>query len=418
MTVKRSTVMPALFIVLLSPAAARGEDGYTVAGKGSVGGYLASGDRKLDDKRGVAGSNAELQAWLKAPNELSLQFDARFFGSGRAPENALREAYVNWDAGNASIRAGKQIIVWGRADRFNPTDVITPRNYEILSRDDDDQRFGAEGVQLKYLITEQYSFTSLALPAFRSSRIPSGLLPPGVPADRSRENYSSDNAQWGFKLDKSGQTLDWSASYYKGFSTLPEITISNTKTAILQNRRIWMAGLDFAATTAVWGIRGEAAYVHFEEHAIMPELYPQSYIYAVLGAERTLVDTLTLNLQWLHRRIAHFTDPLAVQGPLGPIATGNAMIHNQFDRKQDGASVSIRDKWLQDALRVEISGVFFFKHHDYLIRPEAQYDLNDQWTVAVFADRYGGQDSSFFGGLRKNSVVYAELNYRFGPFAK
>jgi hypothetical protein len=64
-------------------------------------------------------------------------------------------------------------------DRFNPTDVLTPRIYEILAFDGYDLRFGASGTQAAYALTEAYSATALVLPCFRSSRIPSGALPTG-----------------------------------------------------------------------------------------------------------------------------------------------------------------------------------------------------------------------------------------------
>jgi hypothetical protein len=418
MTMKRQTAIAAALIVLLCPAAGRSEEGYSVSVKGSVSGYAATGDRKLDDTRDLTGSNEGLQTWFKTPANLTLYFDGRYFGRSHGPENILREGYADWDAGRLTVRAGKQLIVWGRADKFNPTDVITPRNYELLSSDDDDQRFGVEGVQAKYHFADEYSFTAVGLPVFQSSRVSSGLLPAGITRDRSHESYASDNAQYGFKLDRSGESLDWSASYYRGFSTLPEVVLSDTMSLALENRRIWMAGLDFAATHGAWGIRGEAASVNLEKRAAMPELYPHSYVYTVLGVERTVSDTLTINLQWLHKRVSDFSDPRTAPLPFEALALGNALIHDQFDRVQDGVSLSLRDKWLLDTLRAEISMIYFIRHRDYLVKPELRYALNDQWSAAILADLYHGPDDSFLGGLRKNSLAYAELRYQFGPVVK
>jgi hypothetical protein len=414
----RITAIALALTFWMCPSVSWGDDAYSFGTKGYLSGYAASGDRKLDDEHGLSGSNAGVQAWFRTPAELSMYFDARYFGAGNRPENRLREAYLNWDAGKLNVRAGKEIIVWGRADRFNPTDVITPRNYEVLSFDDDDQRFGVEGMQGTYHVADAYSVIAVALPSFRSGTVPSGALPPGIIVSTEHEKYSSANAHWGLKLDRTGEALDWSVCYYRGFSTLPEVVLTNTMEPVLENRRIWMAGADFAASVGAWGLRGEAAYIDFEVQPLLSELYPHSYVYSVLGVERSLAETMTLNVQWLHRTIRDFTDPQTITGPFGQVALGNALIHNQFDKQQDGFSLSLRDKWLHETLTAELSGVYFIERHDYLIKPKLQYALTDQWQVSLLAELYQGPENSFFGGLRKNSLVYAELRYQFGPFEK
>jgi hypothetical protein len=45
----------------------------------------------------------------------------------------LREAYVNMYLGPLDLRVGKQIVVWGRADAFNPTSNLTPLDFRIRS---------------------------------------------------------------------------------------------------------------------------------------------------------------------------------------------------------------------------------------------------------------------------------------------
>ena len=52
----------------------------------------------------------------------------------------LREAYVNAYVGPFDFRIGHQVVVWGRADGWNPTDNITPKNMLIRSPIEDDRR--------------------------------------------------------------------------------------------------------------------------------------------------------------------------------------------------------------------------------------------------------------------------------------
>ena len=411
-------VASSLLLIWLPTSVLRAEDVVSLEAKGYVSGYAASGNRKLDDNRDIIGSNAGVQTWVRMPDDLYLFADARHFSGVHEPEDSLREAYLNWTAGDLRIRAGKQIIVWGRADRFNPTDVISSRNYEVLAFDDDDQRFGAMGVEGKYRIDDAYAISALVLPTFHTSVIPSGILPVGITRSTEHEHYSSDNAQWGVKLDHSGGWLDWAVSYFDGFSSLPEIKLRNNIDLVLENAALRMIGVDFAASPGYWGIRGEAAYVDLENQKDIPALLPHAYFYSVLGVERTIAESMTLNIQWLHREINDFTDPRTIPGPIGQIAMGNALIHNQFDRIQNGVSISIRDRWLHDTLQAELSGVYFLVHHDYLLKPQIQYALSDHWSILMLADIYHGPDDSFLGGLRNNSLTYAELRYQFGPFVK
>ena len=385
---------------------------------GFMSGYYASGNRKLDNEHSLFGTNDALQVKVKPDPKLSLYIDGRYFSNNPDSQNNLREAYINWNLDNFSLRAGKQVIAWGRADKFNPTDVITPRNYEILSSDDDDQRFGAIGVVAKFFLLPELSLETVALPTFRSSRVPSGILPEQINTSREHEDFSLDNTQWGIKADKSGGQWDLSVSYYKGFSTLPMITLGNGFDLVLRNPKMQMFGMDFATIVKQWGIRGEAAYVRLSDLGAIPQTSPKSYFYGVLGIEHSLSESITFNVQWLHRYVFDFYNSNDINPQLTPIAKGNALIHNQFDRHQDGAAVRISGKWLNDTLKAEIAGAFLFNHSDYVIRPKLQYAISDRWKATLLADIYRGPEDGFFGGFRKNSLAYLEIRYEFGPFSR
>ena len=406
--------MAALFL----SGTAWGTEGDIMEINGFLSGYYASGDRKIDDRHSLFGTNDALQIKLKPNPKFTMYIDGRYFSNNPNLDNNVREAYINWDLDRFSLRAGKQVIAWGRADKFNPTDVITPRNYEILSSDDDDQRFGAIGLLGKFFVLPELSLEVAVLPTFRSSKIPSGILPPQIVQSREHKDYSLDNTQWGIKLDKTGGQLDWSVSYYNGFATLPMITSTNGFDLILRNPRMQMFGMDFATTLNQWGIRGEGAYVRLSDLGAISQTAPQSYFYSVLGVEHSLAESMNLNIQWLHQKVLHFQDRGNIAPPLVTIANGNALIFNQFDRQQDGIAVRLSEKLLNDALQAEIAGVYLFKRHNYVIRPKMQYALSDRWKAILLADFYRGPHNSFFGGVRKNTLAFLEVRYEFGPFSR
>lgn len=405
-------LISALFALWL-PGVAFCEETDTVEMNGFVSGYAATGNRDLDDERDLVGTNGALQSAFRYAEHQKAFLDLRYFSDKPLSGKNVREAYLALDLGNLNTRIGKQVLVWGRADTFNPTDVITPRDYEVLSSDDDDQRFGMTGVRARYAFSSSLSLEAVALPRFQSSAVPSGLLPAGTDISREHERYSRDNAQGGVKLDSSGERIDWSLSWFKGFSLLPELALNERGGLVLQNRKMEMIGADFAAALGEWVVRGEAARVTFKKPEAIPEIYPHSYLYTVLGVEKNLWDTLTLNVQWLHRYLYDFNDPEEVPGPLGQIALGNAVIHNQFDKRQDGATGRLSERWLNDTLQAEVAGVYFFNRHDYLVRPKVQYTINDHWKAVILADVYRGPENSFLGSFHKNSLTFTELRYQF-----
>ena len=121
---------------------------------GSVRAGYFSSSRKLDAKKDLGAGSVWLKATQNFGNDLSLvargwvRNDESFRASGGSAK--LQEGYLKFSAGKADYRIGKQIIVWGRADRLNPTDNLTPRNFTLLTPEDDDQRIGSLAAKISY----------------------------------------------------------------------------------------------------------------------------------------------------------------------------------------------------------------------------------------------------------------------------
>ncbi|MGC2048134.1 MAG: hypothetical protein WA635_05945, partial [Gallionella sp.] len=116
-------------------------------------GYFSS-SRKLDEQTDLATGSVWLSADQNFGEDTSLfaqgwiRNDESFKASGAS--NKLLEAYLNFSSENTDYRIGKQIIVWGRADRLNPTDNLTPRDFTLLTPEDDDQRAGTLAAKMTY----------------------------------------------------------------------------------------------------------------------------------------------------------------------------------------------------------------------------------------------------------------------------
>jgi hypothetical protein len=324
----------------------------------------------------------------------------------------LREGYLSFGAGDADFRIGKQIIVWGRADQLNPTDNLTPRDNTLYIPDIDDQRFGAMAAKATYNFSS-VALTGIWLPYFRPSKQP---LPP-MPGIMFSETVPG-GGEFALKLEQTGGVMDWSVSYFRGFDQNPDISIGAPIPGgimlSLQHHRIRVLGADAAATVGRFGLRAEAAYTWTEDPAGTDPFVKNPFFYGVIGADRTFFEYLNINLQYFIRQVSNYSDPNTIANPmLRTVAVEQAVVSNQLDHVQQGISLRIADKWLNETLEGEVAGIANFTRRDFMLRPRMAYAFDDHWKGTLGAYVYRGGGNTFFGLLRDRSGAYAEMRYGF-----
>jgi hypothetical protein len=358
--------------------------------------------------------------WLKAAPRLgsdaSLMFEGWTMGDrdGLATKHydRVREGYLSLTSGNTDLRIGKQIIVWGRADRFNPTDNLTPRDYTLLTVEDDDQRSG------RYAAKATYNFSDIALSAIWLPRYSPNVLPvPSMPGVSFRE-YAAPRSGAALKLEQTGNAVDWSLSYYGGPDLNPDLGIDaagvNGVDLRLDHHRIQVLGADAAAVIGPYALRAEAAYTRSVDINGLDPLVKNPMFHLVAGGDRTFFDYLNINLQYYLRYVQHYVDPATIGDPaLQSIATQEALLTNQYARFQHGITFRISDKWLNETLEAELAGITSFTRRDYVLKPKLVYALSDAWKGSLGAILFRGDQDSFYGRLKDNSTVFMELKYSF-----
>ncbi len=381
-------------------------------------GYWSS-SRDLDNRE----HRAVASLWLKATSRLGST--TTLFVEGwvmnqelfreRETNGELREAYLDVSLGPVDLCVGKQLIVWGRADRINPTDNLTAKNFTLLFPEDDDQRLGTVAVKATYYLGG-LSLTGVWLPAFESDTIP--IKQP--PALFTLHEQAPERAlqQWAAKLEQTGSMIDWSASYFDGFDPFPDLGIDRIGAAgvdlHLRNHRIRVIGADTATTFGRYGLRGEAAYTFTTDTGGGNPAVKNPFFFMVLGGDRTFFEYLNVNIQYIFRLVVHYQSPFRFQDPLQQgVAIQQAVQTNQLDRAQHGASLRLSDRWLNETLEGEVVGVFAFTRGGYALRPKVTYALTDRWKIVAGADIFRGPRPSFFENLHDNSTAYTELRWSF-----
>ena len=387
-----------------------------------LGGFIRSdyysSSKRLDNQHSLPGLTFQPKAqptfgsWGDAKIEGritddNLRTDNRFQGR-------LLEGYANFYLGSVDLRVGKQIITWGRADAINPTDVLTPKDFTLLSaRDEEERRIGTTALKANYY-RGAYTLSLIWLPIFNPSTIPL-TAPPGfrITEDKRSQGRWTEHG-FAAKLDRTGGEVDWSVSYYYGLDVIPTgRSVTPTLTELTHNR-IHMVGADFAKNLGRYGLRGEAAYVHTQDPGGSDVVVKNPYVFYVLGVDHDVTEDLNINLQAYQRFIINYQDMFQIQDPaVRNVAVLNVIFHQQMDRIQEGVSGRIKAQWWNDTLEAELLGVWNANRSDFFVRPSVAYAFTDRWKGFMGWDVFNGRKESLNGFLQNNTSFFAELRATF-----
>jgi hypothetical protein len=317
---------------------------------------------------------------------------------------------------NSDLSVGKQIITWGRADGINPTDNLSSKDFTIILPEESDRKSGVTGLKYDYYLTNEFTATIFYSPFFKPNELPFAF-PPFIHAYENSPTHKIENSQVGVRLNKIGNS-DWSISYYNGFDLAPEIRLNSSGNGItsisIENHRMQVFGADFAKNFGRYGLRGEAAYILTEDMAGNRPDINNPNIFYVIGADRTFIETLNINLQLIGRHIFQFSDYRDIKNPIERSLYGNnAIFSNELDEDQYSMSCRIDYKLLNETLDLEIFGVYNLIRNDYLLRPFIRYAIIDSLKGTIGGELYEGKEDTLYGMFEDNNTYFVELKYSF-----
>lgn len=374
-----------------------------------------SGDRRLTGEHGVGAASA----WGNA------RFDAgpagQLVGNGwiraqtdsQSPGGRLRELYWRVSLGPVDLKLGRQNIVWGRADGFNPTDNLTPRDFTLLVPDDGDARYGNEAVNVA-VATGVGVMSAIWFPRAAANTIPLTALP-GV---HYRNEPRERRAQWAAKWDVTGDGIDGSLSYFSGADPMPTLLFGGFSATgievLLRNERVRVLGADLsmARNGTIW--RAEAAWSQTESSGGGDFGHKKPQLWLVGGGEWEFGDGATLGLQATLQHVYDFASPDQLDAGLArELAWRQLAVSAQTSANQGGVIWRLAKRSFNDTLLTELNGIALWPSKSGLVRARVSYALNDNVQLYTGFDHYYGQDRSFFGQLRANQVGYLQLRYGF-----
>lgn len=386
---------------------------------GSVRGGYWTKSKQLDNEKDLITGALWLRMETKLGDHAGLVVEGRegkdHLFHGGAVNGNVREGYLHLRSDTADLRIGKQIIAWGKADQINPTDNLTPRDFTRYFSEDGDQRLGVTAVRAGYFM-EGLTLTGIWLPYFKPNILP---FPPETSAlAYSQHAADSSKQQWAIKIDQSGQVVDWSLSYFDGYDLNPDVGIDSVTpagvTLGLNHHRVRVLGGDVATTAGRYGLRAEAAYTFTDDSSGTDPQIKNPFFYIVLGADKTFLENLNINMQYFLRVVSRYHNPEEITSPLvRAVATQEAVLNNQLDATQQGVSLRISNQWFNDTLSAEVACIATFPRHSHLIRPKLIYAFTDRWRGTLGADIFRGGKDTYYGSLIDDSTAYVEMRYGF-----
>lgn len=382
---------------------------------GSLRAGLWTGTRDLDGDGPILTPGL----WLKAVAKLDSgdTFTGEGWVQGKSDFSSLAtradvtELYWKRRTAAWDFSAGRQTLVWGRADAVNPTDSIGRRDYRLLTPDDTDQRSGSFALGARYRLDEERSVQALYVPEFRGDRIPLR----SAPGQRVTSIDPPYRNQLGLKYERTSERIDYSLSYFDGYDRLPDLAIRSVGAAGLElslsHHPVRVLGADLSFSRGGTVFKGELAWSRRHDDGGYDGFFrKRSQWTLVFGGERNLPDSTNLNLQWLVQWIPDFRDPASAPDALSrAVAATQSAINNQDRRVNHGVSFRLGRSWRNDTWSGEVAGLYSLSNGGSRLRAQLKHSLDDHWRLSFGLDLYNGQDTTVFGQLERNSTAYLEL---------
>jgi hypothetical protein len=400
------------------------------------------------DKKIKANSKFHSEVWFRNIGLPNLTTSANLYNKGIVdPYNLeIREAYVQINgflSKNLDLKIGRQFIVWGTADKLNPTSNLNPYDMEDIL--DFGRHRASDAINMNYYLSNDYSLQVVFIPFFHPANMPIGIFADALSPSMSLSQgmvlkgmsdtllmpkYNlQESLTAGFKFKGYFKGIDFSLSYLWGRDGLP-IATRNTFIPIdnlggininsqLSFTRTHIIGADLSTSIVGIGFWAEAAAFIPENNVIMTNdlsaLYPLSpipvtmdtmlldktkpYIKFILGGDYNFSDGSYINIQYLHGFINE---------------SGSDNLNDYFFMRYE-------KKFFNEKLTVApIGGAFIVTDwgkikDNYAIAyiPQITYKATDDIEIILSAAIFDGKGDNLFAKLKDYNMFMFKMKYSF-----
>lgn len=333
-------------------------------------------------------------------------------------ELGLREAYVDLNFSNFNLRAGRQQIIWGKAEGVFITDIVSPKDLsEFLLRDFDEIRMGVTSLKAGYYFGNS-ALEAVWVPVFTPTRTPEEgsiwypVLPftitPTFDYSSSEVDKSLENSEVFIRFSSMGSKADfeivggyfWNDDPALHITKIidPESMQLSGLTARPEHHRLSMAGMSISMPLGPLVLRGEGGYYsgrffQTEAPSAQDATIEKDYLHYMAGLDYTLAG-IRLSTQFIQEYIPNYE-------------TG--LLNEEFETTM---TFLAKKDFLRERLWLELFSYVGINNKDALIRPKISYSLADGFDIQAGANIFTGTEGRF-GQYNNNDMIYMKLKYSF-----
>lgn len=378
------------------------------------------------DWRGLSSLRSELM--LAVDTKLGKNWSARISGSaaydaaydinGRNDyTDEIQDTYINelelletYVQGSLlrylDIKAGRQVVVWGKMDNIRVTDILNPLNLrEFGATDIEDLRLPVNMLKIDAYLSN-WTLTGIAIPEIRFNKNPeygSDFYPAASPTIHE-EIPENGIEHLEYALSVSGIFSGWDIAFYWAdvYSDASHLErLPGFFQVELEHARLNMYGTAFNIAYGNWLLKAEAAYINgLKSFNTGDDTYSRTDLGA--GIEFSGFYEATLGVEVVQRHIHDYEDAL----------------DNEPDNLEETSTQSaarLTKNWLNDTLSLTLLVSAFgtdFKDGS-LQRYELGYDLFDGLLIKGGLVAYQSGDTTGFDNIEDNDRLFLEFRYSF-----
>lgn len=404
-------IITVLFITNIS----RSQEGDDLRVKGFVDTYHVV---RIDEPNDFLASRSRFRGEIDKINDKSY-----FFASINAVYNSVlpelskiqfREAYFEYTADKWGFKAGRQIIIWGKADGMKITDVISPMDLsEFLAQDYDDIRMPVNGV-VASRFSSNWDLDLVCIPTFESYILPGSGNPwaidyssiiPGIVTDKAQTpDFTLSNMEYGGKVSFYLSGIDFDISALNTWNKAPVYSyyLDDSTSAlhiVPEHHRLGFVGFGFSKSVRAFIIRGESAFYFNKKYtpkfeSLNAGLQESKAVNYLLGIDWYPGNEWTLTGQFSEEVILDYTDEIS--------SNKHTLI----------STFGLSKKILHSTLTLSTFGYFGLNEGDFFNRTSADYALSDNIHLSAGYDWFYG-DKGMFGQYQDNSEVWLKAKFSF-----
>lgn len=315
----------------------------------------------------------------------------------------LRELLVHYQHAGTRVSVGRQIMPLGRSDGINPSDVLTPWHRTELVLDDTDQRAGRLAARIDQEID---SLLVSAIFFYDNSYNELPITDSGIRIDVDKKRRPAG----ALIIDRTGEQVDWSVSYYDGADLQPSYDVSSVAAGVIKetHKRSKVFSADVAFNIVGFGMRGEISCSELEKSKSPTEIVRSNQCAMVYGVDHDIRGDDNISLQAYYIR----ADDINASNIHPSLVRDYAALIGQSKQNQGGVIIRYNIITLNDSLNLEFPLAFSIDTKGHAFSPRLTYQLSDHVRLRIGVDHYSGDSEGILGRLKHNSLVFLGLqNY-------